>query len=275
MRADIYLVKNGHSLSRARAQADIDEGRLYVNGINIRKCSYDVKDTDNVELRGEDMKFVGRGGLKLEGAICKFSEKAAEQDDVFLVKGAYFDCRGAICVDIGASTGGFTDCLLQHGAEKVFAVDCGSGQLHSRLRSDKRVVNIENFNARELTEKALGEKCDIAVMDVSFISQTLLFSAVADVLKNGGMLLSLIKPQFEAGRSALNGKGVVKDKKVHKTVIKKVVSEAEPYGLRLVGLAASPIEGGEGNREYLALFVKSAGASAFPEGEKLDRIVNL
>ena len=151
MRADLSLVSLGLSESRTRAQKAIEEGRLYVNGKNVRKSSFEISETDKVELRGQEMPFVSRGGLKLLGAINSFT----------------LDVSGLTAVDIGASTGGFTDCLLQHGAKKVYAVDCGTGQLHKKIKDDKRVINIEGFNARELTVDALGEKCDIAVMDVA------------------------------------------------------------------------------------------------------------
>ena len=241
MRADVYLAENGLCESRSRAKSYIEGGMLYVNGINVKKCSFDITENDQVELRGEVIPFVSRGGLKLLGAINGFS----------------LDVCGLTCVDIGASTGGFTDCLLQHGAKKVYAVDCGKGQLHRSLLNDPRVESIESFNARELTAETLGEKCDLAVMDVSFISQTLLHGAVRSVLKDGGMFVSLIKPQFEAGRAALGKGGIVKDKKVHISVIRSVTRSANAFGLALTGLIPSPIEGGDGNTEYLASFVMS------------------
>ncbi len=239
MRADVYLAEKGLCESRSRAKSYIEGGMLYVNGANIKKCSFDITENDEVELRGEVIPFVSRGGLKLLGAIEAFS----------------LDVTGLTAVDIGASTGGFTDCLLKHGAKKVYAVDCGKDQLHRSLISDPRVKNIEGFNARELTDKTLGEKCDLAVMDVSFISQTLLHEAVSSVLKDGGTFISLIKPQFEAGRSALSKGGIVKNQKAHISVIRSVTRSANTFGLALTGLIPSPIEGGDGNREYLASFV--------------------
>ncbi len=239
MRADVYLAEKGICESRSKAKSCIEDGLLFVNGVNVKKCSFEIKEADNVEIRGEVMPFVSRGGLKLLGAIDAFG----------------LDVNGLICADIGASTGGFTDCLLQHGAKKVYAIDCGSGQLHHSLLTDTRVKNIENFNARELTAETLGEKCDVAVMDVSFISQTLLYGAVRSVLKDGGRFISLIKPQFEAGRSALGRGGIVKDQKAHISVIKSVTKTANSFGLSLTGLIPSPIEGGDGNREYLAMFI--------------------
>ncbi len=259
MRADVYLAENGYSQSRARAHADIAEGRLYINGKCVKKSSFDVKDGDKVELRGEDMPYVGRGGLKLKGALDIFgSDVTSQTEGIFRVSGQVFDPKGRVCADIGASTGGFTDCLLQNGATKVYAIDCGSGQLHEKLRNDKRVINIENFNAREISVDTLGEQADCAVMDVSFISQTLILPALAEVLKDGGELVSLIKPQFEAGRMALGNGGVVKNAKYRADAVKTVIRCARSLGLTLMGLAVSPIKGGDGNTEYLAYFVKNA-----------------
>lgn len=241
MRADTYLTVNGYCESRSRAAASINAGCLFVNGRCVTKCSFDISDTDTVELRGEAIPDVSRGGLKLRGAFEQFK----------------LDCKDMICVDVGASTGGFTDVLLKNGAKRVYAVDCGIGQLHMSLVNDSRVVNIEGFNARELTEKSLGEKCDMAVMDVSFISQTLLHSAVSSVLRDGGIFVSLIKPQFESGKRAIGKGGIVKDSADHINAITAVVSSAEQNGLALAGIVPSPISGGDGNREYLALFVKN------------------
>lgn len=265
MRADVYLFSHGMSESRTRAGVDIENGRLFVNGKPIKKSSYDIKEGDNVELRGEAMPFVGRGGLKLAGAIEAFGTKGNTVSGAssFLAGNACFDPKGAVCVDIGASTGGFTDCLLHAGAKKVFAVDCGSGQLHEKLRADGRVINIENFNARELTAEFLGERCDVAVMDVSFISQVLLYPAAARILKPQGQFITLIKPQFEAGRAALGNNGVVRDKKVHAGVILQTVNAAKEYGFLLSGLARSPITGGDGNAEYLAFYTFLGENTAF------------
>ncbi len=258
MRADLYLTVNALSESRAKAKRSIEEGRLFVNGKNVTKCSAEISDTDKVELRGEEMPFVSRGGLKLLGAINTFG----------------LNVSGLTAVDIGASTGGFTDCLLQHGAKKVYAVDCGTEQLHKKLRDDERVVSIEGFNARALTEKTLGEKCDVAVMDVSFISQTLLYGAVKTTVKDGGLFVSLIKPQFEAGRSAIGRGGIVKDKKTHISVIKSVLKKAEESGLYVHGLAVSPIEGGDGNTEYLALFKNGAPSDFLITDTLINDIIN-
>ncbi len=238
MRADLYLAANGFCESRSKAAAFIDGGCVFVNGECVTKASFDIKDGDAVEIRGRAIPDVSRGGLKLRGAFEAFGVR----------------CKDLVCIDIGASTGGFTDVLLKNGASKVYAVDCGRGQLHRLLASDPRVVNIEGFNARELTVGALGQKCDMAVMDVSFISQTLLHAAVRGVLKENGIFISLIKPQFEVGKQNLGKGGIVKDKKARKTAVLSVISSAEQNGLYLAGIAISPIKGGDGNTEYTALF---------------------
>ncbi len=273
MRADVYLAEKGFSQSRARAQSDISEGRLYVNGKNITKAAFDIKEGDKVELRGEEMPYVGRGGLKLRGAVELFGrEELTMNDKVFRVAGQIFEPKGKICVDVGASTGGFTDCLLQNGAKKVYAVDCGSGQLHEKLKNDTRVVNIENFNARELSAELLGEYTDCAVMDVSFISQTLIFPALASVLKDGAELISLIKPQFEAGKKALGNNGVVKNAKDRADAVKNVIRCSMLHGFTLAGLAVSPIKGGDGNTEYLAYFVKNLPADKEITDKQIQKI---
>ena len=238
MRADVYLSSNGLCESRSRAAVSIEGGCLFVNGVCVKKCSFDIKEGDTVELRGEVIPYVGRGGLKLQGAIDAFG----------------LDAKGLVCVDIGASTGGFTDVLLKNGAERVYAVDCGRGQLHHSLLNDKRLVNIEGFNARELKAETLGEKCDMAVMDVSFISQTLLHSAVRDTLKAGGAFVALIKPQFEVGRKSIGRGGIVKDAEAQMGAIAKTVESASENGLSLMGIAVSPVRGGDGNKEFLAYF---------------------
>ncbi len=242
MRADSYLTENGYVESRSKAKASIEAGCLFVNGKPVTKVSYDIKQEDEVELRGEAIPDVSRGGLKLRGALEAFG----------------LSCEGLDCVDIGASTGGFTDVLLKRGARLVYAVDCGSGQLHSSLASHPQVRNIENFNARELTAKTLGQTCDMAVMDVSFISQTLLYSAVNSVLKDGGIFLSLVKPQFEVGREYIGKGGIVKEQKAHILALERVIKNAEENGFTVISLAVSPIKGGDGNREYLAFFKKGS-----------------
>ena len=240
MRLDVYLSSNGFAESRQKAQRMIDEGSCEVNGRIIKKASFDVNDRDSVKIIGETLRYVGRGGLKLEGALSYFG----------------IDVKSFVCVDVGASTGGFTDCLLQKGASKVYAIDCGYGQLHPKLLSDERVVNIERFNARELTPSTLGELVDIAVADVSFISQTTLHSAVASVLKKGGMFVTLIKPQFEAGKQYVKKGGIVKDRSVYPSVIEKVKLSCASNGMAFVKVTESPVKGGDGNTEFIAYFLK-------------------
>lgn len=237
MRIDSYLAQNGLAKSRSFAKTLIDEGFVTVNGIKVTKPSLDVSGEDDVKVTGTPYEYVGRGGLKLEAALKKFGVEVEK----------------SVCVDIGASTGGFTDCLLKNGAAKVYAVDSGSGQLDEKLRVDSRVVNIENFNARYLTEKTLGEKCDIAVTDVSFISQTLIHPAVRAVLKENGVFVSLIKPQFECGREGLGKGGIVKNGKEIKKAIERVLKSAEENFLGCSGLIKSPVTGGDGNTEYLMI----------------------
>lgn len=238
MRLDVYLNENNMCESRKKASDCIKEGLVRVNGRVVIKPAFDVSEGDTVEIVGDTCPYVGRGGYKLEGALKMFG----------------VDVSGAVCIDVGSSTGGFTDCLLQHGASKVFAVDSGKDQLHERLRSDPRVVCMESCNARGLTPADIGQLCDVAVMDVSFISQTLLHEGVASVLKDGGLFISLIKPQFEVGKSGIGKNGIVKDEKIRRSACTKVVEKALEYGFVNVGIIDSPIAGGDGNREYLALF---------------------
>ena len=258
MRADVYLVTNGFCESRNKASQSIEAGLLYVNEKNVSKCSYDIADSDKVELRGEACTYVGRGGIKLAGALKAFE----------------IDVTDAVCVDIGASTGGFTDCLLQNGAKKVFAVENGSSQLHHSLVNDSRVVNMENFNAKLLTPESLGQKCDVAVMDVSFISQTHLHCAVANVLRDGGLFISLIKPQFEVGKSFIGRGGIVKDKNAHASAIEKTVTSAAGFGLSLSAIIPSPIYGGDGNKEFIALFDHSQPPKMILTKETIKKLIN-
>lgn len=239
MRADAFLAQNGYVDSRTRAARLIVEGKVLVDGKVIQKVSEQLSDGEHsIEITEFDA-YVGRGGLKLEFALRSFKVDVTEKR----------------CIDIGASTGGFTDCLLQHGARIVYALDSGKGQLHKKLLDDDRVVNIEGYNARELSRDELGE-FDIAVMDVSFISQTLIHGALSDILDDGAIFISLIKPQFESGRSALGKNGIVKNAKDRENAINRVLESAIINGFEPIGVVNSPIEGGDGNREYLACFVK-------------------
>ena len=257
MRADLYLVEHGYAASRTLAQKLISEGVVTVDGRPLKKPSEDVPDGAHEVLVADTAttRYVGRGGLKLEAALAAFP----------------VDVRGATVADIGASTGGFTDCLLQNGAARIFAVDSGHGQLHPRLASDARVRSMEGVNARYLSPADLARtesertremsetfdgRVGGCVMDVSFISQTLLHPTVASLLLPEGWFISLIKPQFELTGSALGKGGVVKSEKQRRAAVDRVLASAAACGLRLCGVIESPIEGGDGNHEYLAYFIK-------------------
>lgn len=241
MRADVYLAAAGHASSRKKAQDLIDAGAVKIDGVQIKKSATHVNEAVPHTVEVEQIfKYVSRGGMKLEAAL-----------DAFAV-----NVNGKKAVDVGASTGGFTDCLLSRGARIVYSIDSGVDQLHPDLRADERVVSIEGFNARELNEGVTDGLCQIAVADVSFISQTYLIAQIASVLEDGGIFVSLIKPQFEAGRSALGKNGVVRSGAYRFLAIKRVISFACEHGFDCLGLIPSPIEGGDGNREYLAYFVK-------------------
>jgi hemolysin TlyA family protein len=244
MRLDVYLCKYDYSASRQKAQRMISDGSVYVNGVQIMKPSYDVDgEKDIVEIKGEMMPYVSRGGLKLEAALDNFN----------------IDVSGFTAVDIGASTGGFTDCLLKHGAIKVYAIDCGVNQLDKSLVNDSRVISIEKQNARYINREIVPELCDIVVMDVSFISQTLIYQSAVSVLKNGGYMITLIKPQFEAGIGNVGKHGIVKDKTIHEKIISNIIAEADKYNFHYHGHIESPIKGGDGNTEYPALFSYKTG----------------
>ncbi len=241
MRIDVYLAANGHAQSRKKAQDLIDAGAVFVDGAQIKKSSEHINESIEHDVRIEQVfKYVSRGGMKLEAALNAFS----------------VNVNGRKAVDVGASTGGFCDCLLQRGVVKVYAVDAGYGQLHESLRSDPRVLNIEHFNARELSPEILGELCDVATADVSFISQTYIIPAVASVLRDGGSFISLIKPQFEAGRAGVGKNGIVVSAAYRYLAVKRVIECAHENGFDCLGLIPSPITGGDGNIEYLAHFLK-------------------
>ena len=239
MRIDKYLFENGYAQSRQKAREIIEAGMVYVDKKQITKPSYDLDpETKEIEVTGKPYEYVSRGGVKLEGALDHFK----------------VEVNGLVAADIGSSTGGFTDCLLRRGAKKVFAIDSGTNQLHESLRNNEKVVVMENFNARALDLESLGERVDIAVCDLSFISQKYIYIPLTKIMKDGGLFVSLIKPQFEAGREYLSKNGIVKDKKIHKRVIEALVSEAAGSKLYCRGVITSPIQGGDGNVEYLALF---------------------
>ena len=235
MRIDLYLFEKGYAKSRSYAKMLISEGFVKLNGKSVSKASAEVTETDIVEVTGKPFEYVSRGGLKLEAAINAFN----------------IDVTDFRCVDIGASTGGFTDCLLKKGASYVVAVDIGHDQLDTSLINDSRVLNLEGVNARDISTDIIGGICDIAVSDISFISQTYVIPKIPSILSENGAYVALIKPQFECGRSGLGKNGIVKDKKMRYSAVKKVTDCVLENGLNVVGLIVSPIEGGDGNTEYL------------------------
>lgn len=241
-RLDQYLVKEGLAPSREKGRALIMAGQVFVNEVRIDKPGTSIKLGDKVEIKGQTLPYVSRGGLKLEKAIKTFQ----------------LDIHGKVLLDIGASTGGFTDCALQNGASLVYAVDVGYGQLDWKLRSDERVVVIERKNARYLTSEDIPEPVDIVTIDVSFISLEKVFPSILPLLKDEGEIISLIKPQFEAGRDKVGKKGVVKDLQVHKDVIWRIVTFAKENGFKPLGLQFSPITGPNGNIEFLLWSKKTA-----------------
>ncbi len=234
MRLDKAIFEKGLVQSRSRASLLINENSVKVNGKIISKASYDVKDKDIIEVI-DSIGYVGRGGLKLEAALKNFN----------------IDVSGKDALDIGASTGGFTQCLLKFNAKSVVAVDVGYGQLHESLLRDNRVTLMEKFNAKNLTPEVIGGKKDIIVMDVSFISQTEIFEAMFSCLKDNGVAVTLVKPQFEVGSKNLNKKGIVKDKKIYSDVFLKIQNCAQKYGYSVFNICDSPILGGDGNKEFL------------------------
>ena len=235
-RLDVLLVNNDYATSREKAKALIMSGIVYVNGQKEDKPGSQFDVYSKIEVRGATLKYVSRGGLKLEKAMNSFALRSLE---------------GCICMDVGASTGGFTDCMLQNGAVKVYSVDVGHGQLDWKLRNDERVVCMEKTNIRYVTPEDFADAMDFVSIDVSFISLTKILAAVKSVMKPDAQLVALIKPQFEAGREQVGKKGVVRDKSVHEEVIERVCQYALSIGLELKELDFSPIKGPEGNIEYL------------------------
>lgn len=247
-RLDITLVKRGLAPSREKAKAAIAAGAVRVNGRPSSKPSAPVEPGDAVEVSGETLRFVGRGGLKLEKALAVFG----------------IDLQGANCVDVGASTGGFTDCMLQAGAARVAAVDVGHGQLDARIAADPRVVDLEGTDARAVSPEEIGGPFDFAATDVSFISLAHILPALAGLLRDGGRAVCLVKPQFEAGPEHIGKRGVVRDPAVHRDVLARTLQLARAAGFAPCGLDYSPVTGGEGNIEYLLFAERRAGDA--PEG---------
>ena len=236
-RLDVLLTERGHADTRTKAQAIIMSGLVYVDGQKADKPGISYEETVDIEVRSGGCPYVSRGGMKLEKALRDFGVKP----------------EGYVCSDSGASTGGFTDCLLQQGAKKVFAIDVGYGQLDWKIRSDPRVVVMERTNVRYVTPEQLGEPLDLSVIDVSFISLRIVLPAIKALLKPGcGQVLCLIKPQFEAGREKVGKKGVVREPETHKEVLDNFVSLAGELGFTIKGLTFSPVKGPEGNIEFLS-----------------------
>ena len=267
VRLDILLVEKGFLESRQKAQTTIMSGLVYVNNQKVDKPGTPVAEDAAIEVRGNALKYVSRGGLKLEKAMATWP----------------IDLKGTICMDVGASTGGFTDCMLQNGALKVYAVDVGYGQLAWSLRSDERVVCLERTNARYLNHEIIPDEPDFSSVDVSFISLKLILPAIAAVLKDNGRVVCLIKPQFEAGKEKVGKKGVVRDPAVHLEVLEHFLGHAKESGFTVVDMTYSPIRGPEGNIEYLGFLEKAeweeksfdlpalveASHSALKEGESI------
>lgn len=241
-RIDKLLVERGLAESRAKAQALVMAGVVLVEEQRVEKPSQEFSGAANIRLKGAtaESRYVGRGGLKLEKALADFQ----------------IDVTDFVCLDVGASTGGFTDCLLQHGARRIVAIDVGTNQLDWKLRRDERVEVRENVNARYLKPEDFAEKFDLAVMDVSFISVKKILPALVPLLKETGKIVTLIKPQFEVGRGEVGKGGIVKEPEKHERVIGEVNRAAGDLGLKIIGVIDSPILGADGNKEFLALYAK-------------------
>ena len=256
-RLDILLVDRGIITSRERAKTSIMAGKVFVDGRRVDKAGEKVPVTANIEYKGEKLPYVSRGGLKLEKAMKNFP----------------ITLEGKVCMDIGASTGGFTDCMLQNGARKVFSIDVGYGQLAWKLRTDERVVCMERTNIRYVKPEDLGELVDFASIDVSFISLKKIMPATIELLKDKGEVVALIKPQFEAGKEKVGKKGVVRDIEVHKEVVFGIIDYLIEHNLNVLGVSYSPIKGPEGNIEYLVYFTKDMERESTFVREDVDKVV--
>ena len=252
-RLDILLFETGYADSRSKAQALIMAGLVYVDGQKVDKPGTAVERSQSIEVRGAACPYVSRGGLKLEKALRDFG----------------VDPTGYVCSDSGASTGGFTDCLLQQGAKKVFAIDVGYGQLAWKIRNDPRVVCMERTNIRNVTPEDLGEALDLSVVDVSFISLRLVLPVIYNLLKPEGQVLCLIKPQFEAGKDKVGKKGVVREPEIHREVLEQFMETAREIGFTLKNLTFSPVKGPEGNIEFLGHLSKAPGEAYPADPEKI------
>ena len=257
-RLDVMLVKRNLAESREKAKAVIMSGNVFVDGQREDKAGSTFAPDVHIEVKGHALPYVSRGGLKLEKALANF--------DV--------DVKDKVCTDVGASTGGFTDCMLQNGAAKVFAIDVGRGQLDWKLRNDPRVVCMEKTNIRYVTPEDIGVPVDFSSIDVSFISLTKVLGPIRDYLTDDGEIVALIKPQFEAGREKVGKKGVVREKSTHREVIHKIMDFASANGFDLCALEFSPIKGPEGNIEYLIHLKKCAGETGANKGIDADAVVD-
>lgn len=256
-RLDILVYEKGFTESREKAKAIIMAGKIYVNNQKADKCGQSYDENVNIEFRGNAPKYVSRGGLKLEKAINCFD----------------LDLKDKITMDIGASTGGFTDCMLQNGAKKVYTIDVGYGQLAWKLRTDERVVNLERTNMRNVTEKIVPDKIDFFSIDVSFISLKLLLPIARKLLSDNAQAVCLIKPQFEAGREKVGKKGVVRDSNVHIEVVATIYNFCLENGYSVLNLDFSPIKGPEGNIEYLIHLQKSDSPKSFTKISPEDLVI--
>ncbi|MCD7732646.1 MAG: TlyA family RNA methyltransferase [Oscillospiraceae bacterium] len=254
-RLDYYLTSNGYFSSRERAKEAIKNCEVTVNGKVYCKPALDVSDNDVFNFTGAQLKYVGRGGLKLEAAISAFNIELNE----------------LTCADLGASTGGFTDCMLQNGAKKVYSIDVGHGQLAEKLLNDSRVVNIEGVNVKDVAISTTGETVDFVTADLSFISVKFAISATVKILKADGRAVFLIKPQFEAGKEAIGKGGIVKSKSAHIRVLQDIYDYLLPNGFNVIGIIPSPIKGGDGNIEYLAYCTRDSESNIAPD---FNEIVN-
>ena len=256
-RLDVLLVNRGLFESREKAKTAIMAGQIFIGTVCVDKAGTKVAIDADIHVKGNTLPYVSRGGLKLEKALSMYP----------------IDLTEAVMVDIGASTGGFTDCALQNGARKVFAIDVGYNQLAWKLRQDSRVINMEKQNIRTVTPEQLGELSDFISIDVAFISLDKVLPVAVTLLKDSGSLVALIKPQFEAGRERVGKGGIVRDKAVHKEVLDRILHVAEDAGLYLHGLTYSPIKGTEGNIEFLGFFTKQAANAIAITSELLDNVV--
>lgn len=256
MRLDVAVFERGLAETREKAKALIMAGSVYLNGQKALKGGAAVKDTDIIEVRGAVNPYVSRGGLKLHKAVQNFG----------------LSLEGCVCMDIGASTGGFTDCMLSNGAAKVYAIDVGYGQLAWKLRCDERVVNMERTNFRYVTHEQIPEQVDFASVDVSFISLRKILPVMRELLRDGGRAVCLIKPQFEAGRENVGKKGVVRDRTVHESVVASITEFAVESGFNVCNVDFSPIKGPEGNIEYLMLVEKSDSAAMLWHGSAAELV---